>query len=163
MPLPVQQFRARLPEPKRLENNFNEIKQEDLIKKDILIRYIDELIKTLRLRFESLEGEVDTINTVGALLSVLHVSGSPITSTFGDKVYLVDCTSPVVFNLPSATVSSGTVFYIKKEFGANIITVTTFGAETIDGASPHLIVGGVNTTLQIVSDGLNWFILNQFP
>jgi len=165
MPLNSQKYRARLPEPTRLEHPSEITEPQDLVHKITLIRYIDDLIKTIRLRFESIEQEADTINTQGALLAVTHTTATTINATFGNRVYLVDTTAGVVtFNLPSATVAEGNVFYIKKEIGASTINVTPFGSETIDGSGgPLSMAGGVQQVLMIVSDGLNWYILNEHP
>lgn len=79
-----------------------------------------------------------------------------------DDYYIAytDTTAAWVLTLPSAaTVGANKAFIIKDETGgagANNITVTPAGAETIDGAATF-VIGTNYGTCRLISDGANWF------
>jgi len=61
--------------------------------------------------------------------------------------------------LPSAAICEGRVYVVKRlNAGANAVTVTPAGAETIDGAATA-VLGAQYAAVMIQSDGANWFII----
>ncbi len=81
--------------------------------------------------------------------------------TVGIEKYLViDATEDdCVVNLPSASAEeTGRVINFKRaDITANTITITPFGAETIDGDPSFLLIN----RLKLVSDGSNWWIFDE--
>jgi hypothetical protein len=76
-----------------------------------------------------------------------------------DVVVLADATSgPLTVTLPAAASFSNYRFYVKRiDTSSNTCTVTRTGGDTIDGQSSVLIDS--YTSLMVLSNGTNWFIL----
>ena len=152
MVLQVQKFRGRLPEPTQ------RLRKEQT---GGLLFYIDELIKTLRIRFESLEDEIDALNSKG-FTSSNNVTVDVSLSTF---VYLLDPSgNAITVNLPTAGDAQESTYYFKKTAGGgNSITISASGTDQIDGAANYVI--GPGATLEgiiVYSDGTGWWILGAF-
>jgi len=179
MPIDRHKYRARLPEPNQLDSQFRRQTAEVPLDRETAIRYLNDLVKTLRLRHESTEGDIDTVieevNTIninGSLLAFTTIvaPAAPPATTFDVDVttdyavYLTDVTDNDVeyFLMPAAEVE-GRTFHFKKILGGNTITITPDGSETIDGDPNHVNAGVAKANLVIMSDGSNWHILNQFP
>lgn len=83
------------------------------------------------------------------------------TASLGDYTILADATGgAVTVTLPPAASATRKIFNIKKtDASGNAITIDGNGSETIDGATTQTI-SVQNITIQIQSNGTNWFILN---
>ena len=102
--------------------------------------------------------------------STLHVSGTfahkvvRVTTTpftvENATVFLADATTMALqLNLPDATTIPDRVYFITKvDSTSNTVTVTPFSGQTINGASSETIFTQY-VSIQIVSDGNNWYIL----
>ncbi len=92
--------------------------------------------------------------------SIVSVSSTPYTiiPVIGTTIYLVDTSGGnVIINFPSA-IGNNAVYGIKKvDSSANTITLTPFGAQTIDGQGRQTI-RFQNTEIDIFSDNANLFI-----
>jgi len=80
--------------------------------------------------------------------------------TVNDFTLLMDASGGTrTATLPSAATVTGIIYNIKKiDTSGNIVTITTIGGQTIDGASTYsLTVQYQSVTIQ--SDGSNWFII----
>lgn len=77
-----------------------------------------------------------------------------------NTVYLVDATpGAVTVTLPAAASITNRVYYFKKiDAGVNTVTVDPNASETIDGDTIK-VLSSQYSSLTIVSDGGNWFIL----
>ncbi len=85
-----------------------------------------------------------------------------VTTTYNilttDKIILCDATT-AAFTVTLPSPSEDLVFTIKKiDSTANIVTIATAGAETIDGSATQDITIQF-TALKLVNDGSNWFIV----
>jgi hypothetical protein len=82
------------------------------------------------------------------------------TITKFDYIILVNATSGnIVISLPSAIGIDGRPYIIKKVDGtANTVTITTQGAETIDGASTY-VLDTQYEAVSIASDNANYYII----
>lgn len=77
--------------------------------------------------------------------------------------YPVDTTAgAVVVNLPPASGNLGKQYAVKRTAGANAVTLTPNGTDTIDGAAT-LAIGTTGDTAWVVSDGVNkWYKIKTF-
>lgn len=95
--------------------------------------------------------EIDTVST-----------NSTINPTQSSTIYLVNTSSSsVILTLSTSSLESGKEVIIKDSSGSsstNTITVQTEGSETIDGES-SFVISLDYTSITIVSDGSNWFII----
>jgi hypothetical protein len=64
--------------------------------------------------------------------------------------------------LPTAVSNAGLTFTIKKTGAAGIVTITTNGSETIDGADGYVEVDAQYDFITIVSNGANWIITSRY-
>lgn len=95
--------------------------------------------------------------------SSVSVSGNQtLTATDGFVTLLVNAnSSAITINLPTA-VSNAAIFTIKKtDSSTNTVTIDGSSSETIDGAATIVLKDQYNY-VQIVSDGTNWVIINEF-
>ena len=82
------------------------------------------------------------------------------TATTTDDVILCDTSSgSFTITLPTSVGNSGKVFHIKKISYNNNVTVDTTSSQTIDGSLTQVITGSGLTSVSMVSNGSNWFIL----
>ena len=71
--------------------------------------------------------------------------------------------SPIVITLPPAATVRHQTYTIKKvDAGADVVTVTPNGAETIDGG-PSVILAAQWESVRIISNGTAWFIEASHP
>ena len=79
-----------------------------------------------------------------------------------DQNVLGDATSGAfTLTLPAAASNSGQVYYITKiDSSTNVVTIDANGSETIDGELT-LELGGQYNSVQIISDGSNWYNLSK--
>lgn len=78
-----------------------------------------------------------------------------------DDVILSDASAgPYAVTLPTAALTTGRVYHIKKiDASGNAVTVTPGFGETIDGAAAH-VLGVQYARVEVVSDGANWYIID---
>jgi len=89
--------------------------------------------------------------TVG--IASIKTSDYPITT--GDSVILAN--GAITITLPTAVGITGKQFTIKNITAASTVTIATTSSQTIDDIAPGVIVS--HTSLTVVSDGANWWIL----
>ncbi|MBC7848666.1 MAG: tail fiber domain-containing protein [Chitinophagaceae bacterium] len=80
-----------------------------------------------------------------------------------DHTIVFTGTSAVTYTLPLATGIAGRVYWIKNastSVTTPVLTIATQSSQTIDGNSSWTL-DEPNETIRIVSDGANWYILNQ--
>lgn len=86
---------------------------------------------------------------------------SPYMAQISDQVILVDCSvAPVTVNLPPVHIS-GKVYDIKDASGSasiNNILIISADGDTVDGSPSHSLITDYQS-IQLVSNGSNWFIL----
>lgn len=96
-------------------------------------------------------------------MNVVAVSSSPITTISG-RTYLVNTSAARTLNLPAPAINA---FIIVKDVtggaAANNITVARNGSEMIDGVAGNKTLARPYGTWIIVSNGTDWYTLNQFP
>ena len=98
-----------------------------------------------------------------ALINVVSVTTTPVTILVG-RTYLVDTSSAKTLQLPAAT--SNFFFIVRDVTGSaatNNITIARNGSESIDGVAANKTLTRPYGTWLIISNGTNWFTLNQFP
>lgn len=92
--------------------------------------------------------------------AIKKVTTSPYTATVSDYKVLVDATSgAVTFNLPAAnSVPAGWEIRVEKiDSGANAVTVTRAGSDTIEGANTVALSAQYNN-VRLTSDGVGvWY------
>lgn len=95
--------------------------------------------------------------------SSVSVSGNQtLTNTDGFVTLLVNSTSSAItITLPTA-VSNAAIFTIKKiDSSTNFVTIDANASQTIDGDLTIVLKDQYNY-VQIVSDGTNWVVINEF-
>lgn len=131
----------------------------------------------------SLPGGTGTVTSVSASVpNGLSVSGVPFTTTgtiaiannavtsksisyalaaTDRMVMFTTSTSALVATIPTAAGISGTEYTITKvDTGTGTVAIATTSAQTIGGrASSDIVLGVVNDTITVVSDGSNWQIV----
>lgn len=146
---PLQKFKGRLPEPRRLE--------EEQSKK--VIDYINDLIKTIRLRFESLEFDLEIRDRT---VVSIDITTTPYTVDTVSYILLCDATSEnIIVNLPPAADVKGQTWHVKKTdvSSTNTVIITPNGSETIDKFTTHTLTGILHPCDDVYSDGDEWWIL----
>jgi len=118
---------------------------------------------------EGTAGQVLTSNGSSAIPSWQNSSSlstqsiNSNTTAVNGKCYLVDTSSPVTINLPSPV--NNFFFRVKDAIGnaaTNNITIHRFASELIDGMAVDLIMDLGFESIAIISDGTNWFILDEY-
>ena len=89
-------------------------------------------------------------------------SSQTLTSSSGFINILADATSAaIVLTLPSA-LGNNVAYSIKKiDSSTNFVTIDGYSTETIDGSTTIVLKDQYNY-VQIVSDGTNWVVINEF-
>jgi hypothetical protein len=91
--------------------------------------------------------------------AVTNVTTTPYTVTPTDSVVRVGTDSgAITVNLPTAANITGRHYTIKRVSGANNVTITPYGSETIDGA-PNYGLNALYKYVALVSDGTNWAVV----
>jgi len=88
-------------------------------------------------------------------------SATPAAST--DNTLAFTGTSATTLTLPDATTCSGRQYWIKNASAtspAPVLTIATTSSQTIDGNTTW-ILDETNEIIRIVSNGANWYVLNQ--
>ncbi len=83
------------------------------------------------------------------------------TLTASDSVVLVDATTAAVtITLPVASTVSGQIYHVKRtDSTTNTVQISRSGSNTIDGQNNSIVLALQYTTISLVSDGANWFII----
>ena len=94
--------------------------------------------------------------------SVAVSANQTLTATNGYVTLLVNASSSAVtLTLPTAAVNAA-IYTIKKiDSSTNSVTIDGDSSETIDGAATIVLKDQYNY-VQIVSDGTNWVVINEF-
>ena len=99
-------------------------------------------------------------NADGSIKNVAPVAIKTTTYTIvaTDGLILADATGGAfTVTLPTAVGNAGQQFIVKRiSTGANVLTIATTGAQTIDGAATYLPVAW--EAVPLTSDGANWVI-----
>jgi len=99
---------------------------------------------------------------VTAELKNLVIKTSDYTSDADDQIIVLDGTgATVVITLPTASGILAKKYWLKCINKDNACTIEPDGAETIDGAANYTFAT-VQDCIEIVSDGTNWIILNEY-
>ena len=115
---------------------------------------------------------VTNVGTIGSIVQTIPLLDLPMRAAWAASVRarintvrpvsytFVDATSGnVIVNLPTAVGCINDTYVIKKiDSSVNAVTVTPFGAETIDGAAT-LVMTRQYMSYTIVSDGMNWMVV----
>ncbi len=84
------------------------------------------------------------------------------TLTASDYIILVDNTVAITVALPTAVGIKGRRYIIKKiSAGAMIPTIDPSGSETIDGSETYSGLDVYMESIEVISDGSNWFIIGK--
>jgi hypothetical protein len=86
------------------------------------------------------------------------MSPYPVSAT--DQKMVCDCTGGnIIVNLPTAIGINGRVLTIKKmDITTNTVTITPFGAQTID-IQPNYVISIPNDSISVEADSGNWWIV----
>lgn len=105
-------------------------------------------------------GYFSTVDTAGFRTAIAGTLSSSITLAATDHTVLCDCQlNNISVNLPTAVGIDGQIFVIKKvDTTGNFITIFPSGAETIDGASLH-IINTANESIHVQAYSGSWFII----
>lgn len=100
----------------------------------------------------------DAINV--ARLETIIITGATYTAA-STQVILADATAQaIVITLPDSTTSLDTGYIVKKVDGsAFTVTLTTEGAQTLDGTSTKVLTTQWEY-IRIISDGANWLLIS---
>lgn len=77
----------------------------------------------------------------------------------GHAVVLCNTAADFVVTLPTAAGINGRVYTIKN-INTGYVTIETTAGETIDGYF-FFVLGSVKNSIQVISDGTNWVIINS--
>lgn len=102
--------------------------------------------------FKTMYGRVESNTTLAAATYSTLVSDHNIFVTY-------TATGAVTIDIPTAQLVAGRIFKIWDTGGnasANNITITTQGAETINGAA-SVVINANYASKELISDGTNWF------
>jgi len=102
---------------------------------------------------------------LGGLFPVDEISAGDSPHAVGDYdfYHFVDASAgPVVLTFPSAILTQSNSWVVKKiDSTANAVTITPFGAQTVDGAASYVITEQ-NSAVRISSDGTNLQLISDF-
>ena len=110
---------------------------------------------------EATDGDFSgTTTTAGFRTAIAGTLSASITLAATDHTVLCDCQlNNISVNLPTAVGIDGQIFVIKKvDTTGNFITIFPSGAETIDGASLH-IINTANESIHVQAYSGSWFII----
>lgn len=103
-----------------------------------------------------------SLNSDGTLKSIQNLSTQTgnYNVSLTDSVILVNANSgAVTISLPTAIGNNGFHLTVKKlNSSTNLVNITPYGTQTIDGLSPVSLLTQY-TSLDIISDGANWNII----
>jgi hypothetical protein len=91
------------------------------------------------------------------------INSNQVLSTLDDLTYLlVDASgAPVTITLPTAVGRGGDWLSIKKaDATGNAVTIAPFGTELIDQDASLVLSGFNRPSVEIISDGVDWWVLN---
>lgn len=80
-------------------------------------------------------------------------------TTLSDSHDIVLCSGSFTVALPSASLNSGRIYFIKN-IGTGTITIDPNGLELLDGQSTNYLLSA-KRSIQIISNGTSWFILSE--
>ncbi|MEE8186462.1 MAG: hypothetical protein V3T99_02230, partial [Nitrososphaerales archaeon] len=98
-----------------------------------------------------------------ATSAVKTITNADYTATASDYVILMSNTTTQWVFLPTAIGIEGRRYIIKKiNAGGMIPTIDPSGSETIDGSEFYSGLDTENESVEVISDGSNWFIIGQY-
>lgn len=152
----VQRATSRIPEPTRF-------RMGNLLEGATFANYMDSVIKTLKLKFESVEAQIDAQDNK---LRVEFVQNETLVEANFEKFcYLVDANlGTVTFELPDAleAFNERVVYSVREIGGVNQVDIFSQSGQLIEGA-PVFIVGGAGPrSVQIASNGTNWYVISAY-
>ncbi len=104
-----------------------------------------------------------TLDVRGSFASNYRAFTGATTASSTDNTLVFTGTSAVAVTLPNATTCAGRMYWIKNAsttLPTPVLTVSTVSSQTIDGNSSWTIDEPFEV-IRIVSDGTNWYIMNQ--
>lgn len=142
----IERNRSRLPDPIRFKSNLSI---------EVLANYVDDLVKTLRLRLESIESEIDYQDDRTRVLEVDE------DTTLGTDTPIVLCDGNINISLPNAidAFNDQTVITIKARTAA-VLVLPQSGEQIENGLNYNI---PALSSIIIVSDGDNWWITASYP
>jgi hypothetical protein len=142
----IQRNASRLPEPIRFTGNLTV---------ERLARYVDDLVKTLRIRMEGIETEMSyqDIRT--------KVVETEEDFAIGTDTPIILVNGTVTLELPNARDAYNDQSIIKVRVITGSATVAAQQGEQIEGGASVAVALGAS--IEIVSDGDNWWILASYP
>lgn len=129
----------------------------------------DDTVQSYRVTAEQIKNYVLANEAISRAMlaqgSLGRLVVTPVTSTHSVSTSedLVLCSGAAfTVTLPTAVGVAGRRYVIKKTDSSfsNVITIATTSAQTIDGA-PNTTLNSVNESVELVSDGANWQIVNR--
>jgi hypothetical protein len=141
----VQRNRSRLPEPTRFRPNLNI---------ESLARYVEDLVKTLRIRLESIESEMDYQDERTRLVE------SDVDIDIDTSTPIVIATAAIDVNLPTAADAFDDQAVIAVRATGGAVSVVAADGDLIEGGGNLIIPNNQARTL--VSDGDNWWIIASY-
>lgn len=106
-----------------------------------------------------------TLDVRGSLSTNLRTFTTSTTAATTDNVLVFTGTSAATLTLPSAVSIAGRSYQIKNASLTGptpLLTIATTSAQTIDGLTSWT-VNGLYQSLTIVSNGSNWYVVNDLP
>lgn len=106
-----------------------------------------------------------TLDVRGSLSTNLRTFTTSTTAATTDNVLVFTGTSAATLTLPTAVSIAGRSYQIKNASLTGptpVLTIATTSAQTIDGLTSWT-VNGLYQSLTIVSNGSNWYVVNDLP
>lgn len=99
---------------------------------------------------------------VSAELKNLTIKTGDYTADADDQIITLNASGgTVAITLPTAVGVAAKRYWLKCVDKTNACTIETNGSETIDGAANYTFTT-VQDCIEIISDGTNWLILNEY-
>jgi hypothetical protein len=153
----VQKSISKIPEPtmfRMLGFKFSSIDLAD---------YMDSVIRSLRLKFEAVEAQLDAQDNKDGVVFIENET--EVTVTFENFIYIIDATSgTVTLELPDAldAFNEKVTYKIREISMINQIDILPQSGQLIEGSIVFTIDGTLIKAVEIASNGKNWYILNTY-
>jgi hypothetical protein len=152
----VQKATSRIPEP-------TTFRMRGTLTGTSVANYMDSVIKTLRLKFESVEAQIDAQDNKMRVEFIENETD--VNANFEKFCYLIDASIGTVnFELPDAleAFDERVVYSVREISGANQVDVYAQSGQLIEGALVFTVGGAGPRSIQIASNGTNWYIISAY-